>query len=107
MPDMGDKVCLNHTSTQATSRCTNCFKPICDECIKVDNNEHFCSQICIEKNKRTTANIQNNMGAKPKSGIMGKLITLIIIAGIAYAAWTYRDKIMEMFDKGKKELQKK
>ena len=105
MPDMSDKVCLNHTSTPATSRCTNCFKPICNECIKVESNEHFCSQICIEKHKRTSANI-DALNTRKKSGFMGKLILIIILAGLAYGGWKYKDKIKEMFDKGKKEMSK-
>ena len=105
MPDMGDKVCLNHTSVQAVSRCTTCFKPICQQCIVQDNQDDFCSQICLEKHKRTSENIEL-LKSRKSSGVVGKLIKLVIVVGLIYAAWTYRDKIQEMFDKGKKEISK-
>ena len=102
---MGDKVCLNHTSIQATSRCTTCFKPICDSCIKAEGEEHFCSQICIEKHKITSENIQH-LKQRRKSTLPATMIKLIIILAVAYAVWTYKDKIKEIFDKGKKEISK-
>ena len=105
MPNMDNKVCLNHTSTPATSRCTTCFKPICDECILKEGSEDFCCQICIEKHKRTDENIQL-LKSRKKSNLPGKIIKLVIIGAIIYGAWKYREPIKKLFDQGKKELPK-
>ena len=51
MPNMENKVCLNHPNIDATSRCTSCFKPMCNECIIKDTGEDFCTQVCAEKHK--------------------------------------------------------
>jgi hypothetical protein len=105
MPNMGDKVCLNHTSTPATSRCTTCFKPICDECIIAENDEDFCCQICLEKHKRTSENIEALERRKP-SGLFKKIILLAIVSGAIYWAYNNQTKVKEMIDKGKKEISK-
>jgi hypothetical protein len=105
MANMNNKVCLNHTSVPATSRCTTCFKPICDECIHAEGSEHFCSQICIEKHKRTSENIEL-LKERKKPGLLGKVIKLLIIAAIVYGAWKYREPIKNLFDQSKKEISK-
>ena len=73
--------------------------------IKEEGDEHFCSQVCIEKHKRTSENIQH-LKQRKKSGLPATMIKLIVILAVAYAAWTYKDKIKELFDKGKKEISK-
>jgi hypothetical protein len=73
MANMNNKVCLNHTSTPATSRCITCFKPLCDECIHINGNDHFCSVDCDLKNQRTSVNIEKL--TTPKKPLFGKLIS--------------------------------
>jgi hypothetical protein len=97
MANMNNKVCLTHTDTPATSRCITCFRPLCDECIRVNGEDHFCSVECDAKNQKTSSNIENL--ATPKNHLLGKLIKLAILGAIIYGAYKYKDQITEMFNK--------
>ena len=106
MANMEDKVCLNHTDTQATSRCTNCFKPICNECITSAYGADFCCQSCAEKHKRSDDNL-NAFKEKSKSGSpLKKIVFVAIIAAIAYFAWENKEQVKETVDKVKQEIPK-
>ncbi len=75
MANLEGIVCLNHSGTQAQSRCTTCIKPICGECIVEVNNDHFCSENCAENHIRTSAEI-SRFKSKQKSGVFKKLVYL-------------------------------
>ena len=103
MANVEESVCLNHTSTPAVCRCTNCFKPICSECVNMVNHQRFCSEDCAENHIRTSADITRFKG-KQKSGFLKKVIILAILGGLAWFGWTKKDEIKQFFDKHKKEL---
>ena len=103
MSNVEGKVCLNHTSTPAVSRCTTCFKPICSNCIVQVNAEHFCSEACAENHIRTSADITRFKG-KQKSGLFKKVIILAILGALAWFGWTRKDDIMKIINQQKQEM---
>ena len=107
MADMLGKVCLNHTDTAASSRCVTCFKPLCDQCIITVNGEHFCGQICAQKHQSSNANIEAMRQRQPSSGFFSKAFKLLLLGALIFWAWMYKGKIIEIFDKGKEEINSK
>ena len=103
MANLEGIVCLNHSGSQAQTRCTTCMKPICGQCITEVNNDHFCSQNCAENHIRTSAEI-SRFKSKQKSGGLKKLIYLAILGGLIWFGWTNKDSIMKFFDEKKNEL---
>jgi hypothetical protein len=92
MPNMGDKVCLNHTSVPAVSRCETCFKPLCEECILEIEGRHFCSEKCAENSfdKRGRMAVLDAANQKSKAAAMVRnIVILLVLAGIAYAGYVY------------------
>ena len=106
MLNMENKVCLNHPDIDATSRCTSCFKPICNTCIINDAGEDFCTQVCAEKHKRTNETVQSYKERKKSSHLFRNLVILIILGTAAYWAVNNQEKVKDVIDKGKQELNK-
>jgi hypothetical protein len=73
-------VCVNHPGRAATSRCSSCHKPICDDCIVKSEGAVFCSQACQENAARFAKNFRPEMGP----GFFGNLKNMIVsLAGLA------------------------
>ncbi len=92
MPKMGDKVCLNHTSIPAVSRCETCFKPLCDNCILEVEGRHFCSEKCADDSldKRGRIAVLESVNQRSKSASMAKhIFVLLVFAGLSYAGYNY------------------
>lgn len=109
MPKMGDKVCLNHTSVPAVSRCETCFKPLCEDCILEVEGSHFCSEKCAENSldKRGRIAILNAANQKSKSAaLVRNIIILLVFAGLAYAGYVYWQNNQSRMEQFKKEAQK-
>jgi len=72
--------CINHPDRPAETRCRQCHKPICPECIKSDAGGQFCSFQCSEAYKDFQAR------EKPKDkrgmGLISKLVLLVVIAAV-------------------------
>ena len=68
-------VCLNHTDTEAVTRCAACGKPLCANCIAVsDNGRDYCSQACYT---RGTAAAERSAGVvSEKSSTAKSMIAL-------------------------------
>jgi hypothetical protein len=109
MANMAGKVCLNHTSTPAVSRCETCFKPLCEDCILEVEGSHFCSEKCagdgIDKKGRIA--VLDSVNQKSKvAAFVGKIIVLLILLGLAYAGYVYWQNNQSKMDKFKKDVQK-
>ncbi len=103
MANLEGIVCLNHSNTQAASRCTTCMKPICNQCIVEVKSDHFCSENCVENHIRTSAEI-SRFKSKQKSGFMKNLIYLLVLGGLIWFGWTKKDEILKFFNDKKEEL---
>jgi len=77
-------ICVNHTSRTATTRCSSCHKPICDDCVIKANGSVFCSQKCVEGAARF-ANFNAHGGpgffTKLKNTIVG-LVGLVVVLAV-------------------------
>jgi B-box zinc finger len=85
-----DELCLNHSDRPATTRCSSCHKPVCDECVVASGGGKFCSQACADR----TANFQAHAaGVKGKGGggkmvkLVVKVVILTVIVLVAYVAY--------------------
>lgn len=102
MSNVSNSVCPKHPNTPAVSRCVTCMKPICQECVNKVNNDTFCSSTCAENHIRSSADLAR-FKSKQKSGVLKKVIILVIIAGLAWLAWSNQDKIKEFINKQTQE----
>lgn len=96
-------VCLNHTDTDAVTRCYTCGKPLCARCVIQKDGSDYCSEYCAEKGQiagqRSAGVIDRTSSvekAKRRRRIVVVVILLILIGG---GAWYY--------SQNKKEVDKK
>jgi hypothetical protein len=113
-------VCLNHTDTDAVTRCYTCGKPLCARCIVQKDGNDYCSEYCAEKGqlagKRSDGVLDSKSAvnkAKRRRNIILFIILIILIGG---GAWYYSqnkkevdkklDKLGEKAEKLKKSTEK-
>ena len=82
-------VCLNHPEVEATTKCTTCFKPLCQECVVRRERHAYCSQQCLENHLRTSGNV-SRVVARERAIQRRKLIlqtaTILVLAVVLIAA---------------------
>ena len=97
-------VCLNHTDTEAVTRCAACGKPLCAQCIAFsDNNTAYCSRDCFTRGTAAAARSAGVVAEKAgtgKSKFIRSLILLFLIIAVAAAGFMY-------FKKNQKQLNRK
>ena len=97
-------VCLNHTDTEAVTRCAACGKPLCAECIALsENSRNYCSQACFDRGSAAaerSAGVVSEKAASGKSSFIRSLILFFLIIAIAAAGFMY-------FKKNQKQLNRK
>jgi uncharacterized protein HemX len=96
-------VCLNHTDTEAVTRCAACGKPLCAACVAVRDGGDYCSEQCHARGKQAAAQSDAVIGAKAataKSKKIRLLIVLFIIIAVAAAGAMY-------YKQNKKEIDSK
>jgi len=64
--------CINHPGIEATHRCKQCNKPVCDACVVPGPTGRFCSTACKEKHEAFTRQAQR-MEGRARSGLFVKL----------------------------------
>jgi hypothetical protein len=73
----------------AKFRCIQCHKPVCDDCAFKTEHGVFCGREC-NASYREFKQAQGKTAGK--RGLKGKLITIIVIAALAYALyWAYKN----------------
>ena len=81
--------CINHPGVEATLRCKQCGKPICDACVVVGATGCFCSPGCKEKHEAFTQRSQA-LETKARPSLLPKLkrllTTLIVLVAVLFAA---------------------
>ena len=94
MPQKVMGTCLNHPGFEATARCKQCNKPICNTCQTKGPTGIFCSEECKEKHEafikraHQIENLKKPSSFKLKLGILlGKLLAVVVLlAGVVTLA---------------------
>lgn len=86
-------VCLNHTDTEAVTRCAACGKPLCAACIAVSaNGRDYCSQECCARGSAAAeraGSVAAEKSTTGKSKFIRTLIVLFLIIAVAAAGFMY------------------
>lgn len=102
MPDMAGKVCPNHPNTEAVSRCTACFKPLCGDCVMERNGEDFCSEKCAVGHFTTNAHVGDMLERdrrRARAKMIRNLVILVILAALAAAGYVYYQQNKDAVDR--------
>ena len=109
-------VCLNHTDTEAVTRCCTCGKPLCAKCVIQKGDADYCSESCAEKGrlagKRSSDVITNTISVETARRIRNFIIFIIILAILGGGAWYYSqnkkevDKKLDKLSKQAEEMKK-
>jgi hypothetical protein len=92
---MASSICVNHTDRPATSRCSSCHKPICNDCIVRDAGEVFCSNACAVNAARFHARYKGDDGPGFFGRIKNFFVTILVLAvlaaiGLAVAGYYFK-----------------
>jgi len=85
--------CINHPDRDASLRCSQCWRPLCNECAIKTENGVFCSNDCSQKNKGFNDKLAQNTNHSTLYWKIQKIkkiaigITLLII--IFYGLWNW------------------
>lgn len=89
---MSGQVCLNHPEIPAVTRCETCFKPLCEDCILLENGVQFCSGTCAENYSASGERLDDFKAqerARRRRKRVRRLVTLIIVVVLAVVAWKW------------------
>jgi len=89
-------ICVNHTDRQATTRCSTCHKPICDDCTQQSDGKIFCSQFCIEGAARFQKNFKPDSGPGFFEKLKNYILALVGLAAIFAVLVYIGGKIMKI-----------
>jgi len=101
-----NSVCLNHPDRPASTRCDVCFKPICGQCAVETHDGTFCSQACLANFGDTQGGVtqwhaqQGRMNARRWRR---RMILLIVLCGLGWAAYRYFTRNPDKLDQLKRE----
>ncbi len=85
-------ICINHPEVQTQAHCLACMKPICQECLVVDNGQSFCSAKCAVRQKdsqEVIAKEQTRLRRQRRIKLIVRLVILLVGAAVAYIAYGY------------------
>jgi len=93
----GELVCPNHPNRRSVSRCVCCFKPLCEACIKVEEELDFCSKACAAKHFATSKTMSAHAEKERRNArkrLVKKLIVWVVLLTLAGAGyWAYSKNI--------------
>ena len=85
------KYCLTHPMVLADAFCRKCHRPVCSDCVIVEENETFCSNLCVTEYKMFKAAYKNTKLHQPsffkrliKFGIILLFLAILAVVGIHY-----------------------
>ena len=80
--------CSNHPDVEAVARCKGCRKLLCTKCRTRGHDGWYCGEDCLSKQQRQQDIVQaHDAGAKLGSGLMSKLIPLVVLLAVAGAGY--------------------
>ena len=81
--------CINHPGVEATVRCKQCGKPVCNTCVVIGPTGRFCSAGCQQRHQAFAQRAQQ-LDGKTRSGLfmrirnaVAALIVLAAVVGVA------------------------
>jgi len=84
-----ERKCFYHPNRDATSRCYQCHKPLCTECIYETADGKFCSKLCAEKHQNYKAAFSETKNrvqkVTPHGGLLKSIIALVILIAVVIA----------------------
>jgi len=89
MLDGSQSGCVNHPGVEATVRCKQCGRPVCDSCTVQGPTGRFCGDPCKQKHEAfaQSAQAQNvKVGGSLFTRLKNGVVTLIIVAAVLVAA---------------------
>lgn len=88
MVDATRSACINHPGVEATVRCKQCGRPVCNTCVVIGPTGRFCSAGCQQRHHTFTQRAQQLEG-KARTGVFMRVRkavgVVIIIAAVASA----------------------
>lgn len=85
--------CINHPGVEATVRCKQCGRPVCDACVVTGPTGRFCSQPCKQKHEAFYQKAQGMDGKarssffiKLKGLLSGVIILVAVLAAVGVVA---------------------
>lgn len=88
MVDATRSACINHPGIEATGRCKQCGRPMCDACRIVGPTGHFCSDPCrrnhevfMQRAAQLETKARGRFGPRLRSAF-GGLIVLLVVAAV-------------------------
>lgn len=92
MVDATRSACINHPGIEATGRCKQCGRPMCDACRVVGPTGHFCCDTCrrnhevfMQRAAQLETKARGSFGARLRS-VFGGLIVLLVVVAVALGA---------------------
>ncbi len=96
MMDGTKSSCINHPGVEATVRCKQCGKPVCNACVEQGSTGRFCSPACRQKHEAFMKRSQE-LDGKARSSVFIKLRSLLgtliivtvvlVLLGVAGSFW--------------------
>ena len=85
-------VCLNHPDREASTRCVTCFKPLCSDCVLRSGRKVYCSEECLQNDRRTSGSIGRFAArerAIQRKKLLIKLAVILFVAAALIAGCVY------------------
>jgi len=91
MLDATQSGCINHPGVEATVRCKQCGRPVCDACVATGPTGRFCSEACRSKHEAFMQQAQQLEGKgrgstlvqlKKLAGSLVVIAVVLIVIGV-------------------------
>jgi len=89
---MSGQVCLNHPDVPAATRCETCFKPLCEDCVILENGVQFCSDNCAQNYSQSGERLDDfnsQQRARRRRKRIRRFVTLVVIVVVAVVVWKW------------------
>ncbi|MFP4502474.1 MAG: B-box zinc finger protein [Candidatus Hydrogenedentota bacterium] len=88
MVDATRSACINHPGVEATHRCKQCGRPVCDTCTIMGPTGRFCSENCrttheafVQRARQLETKTRVGFGVRLRN-FLGSLIVVVIVAAV-------------------------
>jgi hypothetical protein len=80
--------CINHPGIEATHRCKQCGKPVCDTCVVLGPTGRFCSENCktthenfVQRARQLETKTRSGFGMRLRNAF-GFLIVAVVVTAV-------------------------
>ena len=94
--------CINHPGVEATVRCKQCGKPVCDACVVQGPTGLFCSTVCKEKHQAFMTRAQqleakkagSSLGARLRGAVGFLLLVAVVLGAVGVVATVFEVPVL-------------